>query len=428
MIEMIGDKFLDVGENILQFMLSPVKFLGHAVTKLFGYTQKVEVVGGTLDTIKHVEQIGGSKIIPTKSNSQHPVPVRIVASDICVPVCNQMNPSATTTPGTAAVDRAAVMKYRIKPTSRGRLGLSDVMAAAMEQHDIQDESQAKDAKVEEGAKEEASKGAAANVIKERTSLREKFTNIKNSIKQTALLQKIAAGTAKFKEGWDAIFSKKGLVTGLLLLGLPLLWKAFRFIADSGGLGRFISEGLGNLTVDIGKGIMDAIKNGFSTILCKLGFSSFCEDGTSVPESRIDVGGESIEDTYTAEHMVTAGLKIGAWGAQKLGALSVKAIQAGKYVKDTAVKAGGLVKKGVTNIKNIIGPKPPPAWKPPTGPLGNEGLTQVNKGTGNAISKEGQAVVKNTQMGKIAQFADEAEKSIIKVVDAIVNGSISNRCS
>jgi hypothetical protein len=289
--------------------------------------------------------------------------------------------------------------------------MGETFASALDEHNKSEEAEDKEKSQEEKAEaagdEKRAKGAAVNVIARKMSLREKFEDWKNKLKQTSLLQKLVSGQKKFSEGWDAIFSKSGLITMSLLAGIPLLMKAFDWISSAGGLGKVIEN--------IGGSVKDAIFAGISKILCNMGIPGFCDGGT--PTERTDVGGEVITSDTAVEHAVVGGVKGTAYAGSKL-------IQAGKFVGtqiNRVVEGGKSIYRGgkaivdatkkVYEIGKNVFTKPTPSTFDP-----RKVLTSMDDGA-RGITKP--TIVKDSIAAKMETFASKLESGVSEIAEKAV---------
>ena len=262
-INMVGEKLLDVGNTLLQIFTSPLKFLGNIVGKAFGILgpQKVELVGGHVDYVREVGVVTGklydtSKKLPSPTNlnqttneSISKVYIQGIDSSIIEKIYNKFN--NTSTPNA----KDYLPKFGSKTANNS-------FFEALQMDDIDDEK-----RDEEKAKEQlllnnqktVSQKTASNIQAMINSKKEKEFTTNNAIQQTNLLGKLVGLFGQHKESWDGIFSKKGLITGGLLLALPLLIKLFKKFMGNDNSG-FSQNLIGDLTRGAAFGLEKGVDN------------------------------------------------------------------------------------------------------------------------------------------------------------------------
>jgi hypothetical protein len=351
MMTSLFDKLTQVGKGLFEMITSPIKFLGNAVGKFFNWKQEVTVKGGWLDAVAVVEKVGGSgstiiqqsntnepsyvsKILdqngnpisstaPTGSSSpilpassgdsltQHkgPVPVKIVASDIVLDV---LVTNKKKRKGSATVEP---------------IGATGAIVGGLENLLSSNDS-------ETTGKIARKKGSATYLIKKKKEEDEKKFLTDHASKQTDLLSGILKDGLGFTELWASIFGPAGIITGSLIIGLPLLYAAFKGISE---------KGLSGFLGDIGKTITDGITSAFNSILCKLGFSSFCTEGGTPGKDRKDKDGTYVKDTTTAEDLATTGIHVAGSLVSKAGNAVMKVGQKIQGAVTYAEKTANSVK-------------------------------------------------------------------------------------
>ena len=230
-------------------------------------------------------------------------------------------PSATISPMRKGVSRARSMKVD-----------AGILGAIIKGEQYKDKQEEKEKAEAEAAAdfENVSRKTSEFMTQERAARDREALKNQREEQTIALLTDIRNDTNEHKVGWDAIFSKKGIITGALLLAIPLLMKFLK-----GGLGNLLGNFLGNVANDAAfgwntsgglSGVMDNARDE----------ASDWANMANLPEFIMDNG----EFTNTSESRINF-----LRGRIKNGVKN--------YSKFADSKAGKLIGKGINSLKEKV---------------------------------------------------------------------------
>lgn len=247
-VKMIADKFMDIGNSLLNIVTAPLKFIGSMAGKILktGPTE-TKVIGGSIDRIGRLENFQDLISLSKKD----PLRVIIAGTEDRLPVfmTNEAERQITVLPVKVEnINEMSGATTNIETDNKSSIldGFNsgiDKLANMVMGNKAAEEKKAARAKVTRKTAEYQKEILAEADQKE-------FER-ESQERQIALLEKISESTTEHKNEWMHIFGRKGVLALAALTALPYLkdiynWVKGFFGGDSGGL------------PSLGKSIVDAV--------------------------------------------------------------------------------------------------------------------------------------------------------------------------